>query len=235
MKTEIKEQISAFVDGELSAEEADLLVRRLGADPALQAYAAKLMRISQAMRGERSHAGRQFAGGVMAALDGEPALDAEANTGSDESTAAADGAPARRSSSDGWLRYVAGGGIAAAVAVAVLLSLPALQQEPVDDRLVAPLIAADGPADNASRASIDYVVPETLTDSGLVAADPELAAYYLSHSVTAPSLAPGNGRVRMLTGGDADEVTQPPAEAARDEEAPDTARGGRADETGAPH
>lgn len=113
MNDALKEQISAFVDGELSESETELLVRRLSQSPELRALVAGYITIGRAARGEPAWAGLQtlrdrITSGIG---DGEPI------TVSDVSAAL----PAGR-----WLRPVAGVGIAATVAAVALLGLQSI-------------------------------------------------------------------------------------------------------------
>ena len=57
MNDAIKTQISAFVDGELPQNEAELLLRRLCQDVELRNQAAEYLAMGRAMRGERAIAG----------------------------------------------------------------------------------------------------------------------------------------------------------------------------------
>lgn len=185
MTQEIREQLSAFVDDELSEAEAELLIRRLGADPALRSEAGRMLQLSQSVRGERSLADAGFAARIFAAIHDEPELpQAQAQPAIDND------------SRFGWGRMVAGGGIVAAVAVLAITALPGGDQLTAPDAALP--VAADATPQN-EELPYEYVVPATLQDSGLVSADPELAAYFLSHSVSGPSLAPGAGRARMLS------------------------------------
>ena len=123
----------------------------------------------------------------------------------------------RSSGAGGWLRMAAGGGIVAAVAGLALFALPDAGR--IDD---APPVAAEVdrqlPAGLAGSAeSFEYTVPAQLNDSGLISADPELAAYFFNHSISAPSIAPGSGRARMLSDDAMPEAPEQPDE-------PETAR-----------
>ena len=53
MNDAIKAQISAYVDGELPDNEAELLVRRMSQDKAMREQAAEYLAVSRALRGER--------------------------------------------------------------------------------------------------------------------------------------------------------------------------------------
>ncbi|MEO0345920.1 MAG: sigma-E factor negative regulatory protein [Pseudomonadota bacterium] len=206
MTEEIQEQISAFIDGELPEAEAELLVRRLATDAALRAEAERQMRLSQAIRGEASVADAGFSARVLAAIHDEPTLD--------EAAEAPPAAPAHRGS---WMRMAAGGGIVAGVAAIALLALPDAVQSPTIEAQTADTVSepAAGLPDTAE--SCEYTVPEQINDSGLVSANPELAAYYLSHSVNSPSIAPGSGRARILsTEGNSDTAESETDDAADD-------------------
>ena len=57
MNDAIKTQISAFVDGELPQNEAELLLRRMSHDKELRQQAAEYLALGRAMRGEKTLAG----------------------------------------------------------------------------------------------------------------------------------------------------------------------------------
>ena len=59
MNDAIRMQISAFVDGELPDNEADLLLRRMGQDAGLRRSVAEYLAIGRAMRGEACWARRR--------------------------------------------------------------------------------------------------------------------------------------------------------------------------------
>ena len=110
MNQQIDEQLSALMDGELERDQTRFLLKRLATDSELP------------LRWERYHVARQtirrhelvlasgFADAVMARLDLEPALHVRGT--------------------HAWLRWGAGGAIAASVAVAALvLTRPALEPD----------------------------------------------------------------------------------------------------------
>ena len=85
MNDAIKMQISAFVDGELPENEAQLLLRRMSQDRHLRQQASTYLMIGRALRGERSVAGMtSLRERISAAIDdsvqeeGPEAADAEA-------------------------------------------------------------------------------------------------------------------------------------------------------------
>lgn len=115
MNEALKEQISAYVDGELSEAESALLVRRLSQDAELRALAASYLSIGRAVRGEAAAPG-------LATLRARIADGLEL----DESAAA----EAERPTEKAWLRPLAGVGIAATVAAVTLLGLQTVGDAP---------------------------------------------------------------------------------------------------------
>lgn len=116
MNDAIKMQISAFVDGELPQNEAELLLRRLCHDRSLRQQATEYLAMGRVMRGERVIVG-------MASLRERIAAELD-DTAFDQTTATS--AP----KSPGYLRPVAGLAIAAAVALVALLGLQQLSYGP---------------------------------------------------------------------------------------------------------
>jgi sigma-E factor negative regulatory protein RseA len=105
MTDTLKEQLSAFLDGELPEAETTLLLKRLERDDELKATLSRYSLIGAVMRSDGDvPAARHVAARVRAALAGEPSL------------AATGGAR--------WARPVAGLAIAATVAMATVLLLP---------------------------------------------------------------------------------------------------------------
>ena len=136
MNEAIKMQISAFVDGELPQNEAELLLRRLCQDRTLRQQAAEYLSMGRIMRGERSVAGMAtLRDRILAELDDKVFEDAE---------------PDRKSASSRFLRPMAGAAIAATVALAALLGLQRMGDVPEVDSAV-----VDGTVVEAG-----YTVPE---------------------------------------------------------------------------
>jgi negative regulator of sigma E activity len=104
MNDMINEQLSALADNELSADEARFLLKRIANEPALRQQWDRLHLIRACLRRELTPLkGNEFAAGVMAAI----------------------AAPAPRAALPFWLKPLAGGAIAAAVAaVALLVATP---------------------------------------------------------------------------------------------------------------
>lgn len=110
MNDAIKMQVSAFVDGELPDNEAELLVRRLSQDYELRQQVADYLAFGRVMRRESGVAGvEQLRDRISAELDDRPSQDN------------ADRAPTSNPSR--LLRPLAGVAIAATVAVVAILGL----------------------------------------------------------------------------------------------------------------
>ena len=121
-------QVSAFVDGELPENEAELLVRRLSQDAVLRQQVAEYLAIGRIMRGEYSAQGSDVLRERIAAeLDERPLQDA------------ADSVAVEKSSR--YVRPLAGFAIAASVALIAIIGLR--QTAGVDDEPNAGSLVAD--------------------------------------------------------------------------------------------
>lgn len=109
MNEAIRMQLSAFVDGELPENEAELLLRRLSQDAELRQQVAEFMAIGRAMRGEVQVGGIDRLRDRVADALGEVPVMADAT----------DAAPA----ANRYLKPLAGVAIAATVAVAAIFGL----------------------------------------------------------------------------------------------------------------
>lgn len=110
MNEAIRMQVSAFVDGELPENEAELLVRRLSQDALLRKQAAEYLAIGRVMRGEYNVRGTDVLRERIAA---------ELDAGSPQDMADEPVVAARSR----FARPLAGLGIAAAVALVAILGL----------------------------------------------------------------------------------------------------------------
>src|SRR5579864_2931066 len=124
MSEQIREQVSAFLDGELPNSETELLLKRLTRDAELRESFGRYALIGESLRGgPHARLSHGFPGRVNRAIDGEPL--------------AADPANARGQSTVWWQRF-AGATVAAGVAAVAVV---ALQQ-----RAIAPTFRAALPA-----------------------------------------------------------------------------------------
>ncbi|WP_395681136.1 sigma-E factor negative regulatory protein [Dokdonella sp.] len=182
MNEQIDEQLSALVDGELERDQTRFLLRRVAADPALPLRWERYQVARQALRRQQTFVLRPgFAAAVMEQLAQEPALRARGGQ---------------------WLRWGAGGAIAASVAVAALvLTRPAEVPTAVATRspLAAPSITiAAAPASattTVTPAPVEIRPPLLLPNAPLDASpasfgteigstavlDPRLQSYVVRH------------------------------------------------------
>jgi sigma-E factor negative regulatory protein RseA len=211
MNDPIKEQLSAFLDGELPPAETELLLRRFDRDAAaLESRCGRYRLIGDALRGV---GGRVPSDGFAARVHLAVAAETIAPSGRREVARA----------TRAWLRPVAGMGIAAGVAAVAILGLRVdgpgesatsiAQTPPVVSGTATLSSASDGISDASS-----YVVPVTMT-RGTAIVPTRLTNYVVAHSEYSSPL----GRRNVLTGLLADnpaERVEPPAQA---EAAPESA------------
>ena len=176
MSEQIREQVSAFLDGELPSSETELLLKRLTRDPELRQSFGRYALIGESLRGGGGASlTLGFAARVNRTIDGEPAAPV---------------LPAARTAPLRWWKPLAGTAVAAGVAA---IAVVALQQ-----RAVAPGVSA-GPrmmAQNvhqlsASKEPISYTVP-TLATAPAMMAPARLTNYVFAHSKYSVGLGQGN-------------------------------------------
>jgi negative regulator of sigma E activity len=129
-------QLSAFVDGELPENEAELLLRRLSQDVVLRQQVAEFMAIGTAMRGDVQPKGTDdLRGRVAAALDAAPAMED-----------IADEVPV----DDRLVRPMVGFAIAATVALVAIFGLRQMAgvEGVLDDQPVADIAITQPPVDD---------------------------------------------------------------------------------------
>jgi len=164
MTDQISDQISAFIDNELTADESALLVRRFERDTEARARAMRYTLIGASLRGELLEPHPSvLRERVAAALSGAPAANVQ---------------KVRERSTARWARPLLGLGIAATVAVAAIGTLRSLNEAAVSPGVSAPLAASQRQALEAAQAQL-YVVPEPSDLSGTVA--PIRLTNYLMH------------------------------------------------------
>jgi len=190
MSEQIREQVSAFLDGELPNTETELLLKRLTRDGELRESFGRFALIGEALRGSGSQMlTRGFASRVNLAIDGEPA----------HATALA--TPPRATK---WWRPIAGVTVAAGVAAVAIV---ALQQRAISPRSGAsPVTAQSVTAQNVTaqnvtapletaaanqmpvqggggpREALSYTVPAVSTDAPSAISPARLTNYVFAHS-----------------------------------------------------
>jgi len=178
MSEQIREQVSAFLDGELPNSETELLLKRLTRDGELRESFGRYALIGEAIRGTtRGLLTKGFAGRVNLAIDGELI-------------------PVNGQFSQArgprWWRPFAGAAVAAGVAAVAVV---ALQQRAVAPTLrtgtqLTAQVAAPAPtaaiaesgAVPASREAISYTVPATSPAAPAAMPPARLTNYVFAHS-----------------------------------------------------
>jgi sigma-E factor negative regulatory protein RseA len=173
MSEQIREQVSAFLDGELPNSETELLLKRLTRDGELRESFGRYALIGEALRGPGPLMAKGFAVRVNFAIDGEPL------------PANGQGSQAR---APRWWRPLAGAAVAAGVAVVAVV---ALQQRAVVPALRpgAPVTAQNAPASapvlavvQPPREAISYTVPAASPVAPAAMPPARLTNYVFAHS-----------------------------------------------------
>ncbi|MGO9514064.1 MAG: sigma-E factor negative regulatory protein [Steroidobacteraceae bacterium] len=194
MSEQIREQVSAFLDGELPSSETELLLKRLTRDAELRESFGRYALIGESLRGaSRAPLTRGFAGRVNCAIDGEPMV---------ANSQAARARPPR------WWRPVAGAAVAAGVAAVAVVALQQRADVPTG-RPVSPVTAQNVRA-APSREAISYTVP-AVPEAPAVLPAARLTNYVFAHSKYSSVLGQSNVLSALLA--DADE--QDPASSGR--------------------
>jgi sigma-E factor negative regulatory protein RseA len=194
MSDQIREQVSAFLDGELPSSESELLLKRLTRDVELRASFGRYALMGETLRGAASRApvSRGFAARVNRAIDGEPA------TAIPQVMRAARGR---------WWRPVAGAAVAASVAAVAVV---ALQERAVAPGVsAAPRVIAQNAKPAQTMEALSYYIPPPAASTGATAAVPaaRLTSYVFAHSNYVSGLGQGNVMSGLLS--DPDDL--PPA------------------------
>ena len=168
MSEQIHDQVSAFLDDELSGEECAFLVRRLERDPKARNKFIRYSLIGSALRSELV----QPDPGILSRRIGE-ALDGAPAPARAPAAAAAVGAT---SPPPKWINPAFGVGIAATVAIAALFTVRTLND--IND---GPAAVTAGPLQAESVEVPTYVVPAEALQSSAVAAPPVRLTNYLMH------------------------------------------------------
>jgi sigma-E factor negative regulatory protein RseA len=175
MSEQIREQVSAFLDGELPSSETELLLKRLTRDPELRQSFGRYALIGESVRGGGTSLSLGFATRVNRTIDGEPAVPALPSAGT---------RPLR------WWKPIAGTAVAAGVTA---LAVVAWQQ-----RAVAPgatsaprMMAQNVHLLVAPKEPLSYTVP-TPAAAPTMMAPARLTNYVFAHSKYSVGLGQGN-------------------------------------------
>ena len=183
MSEQIREQVSAFLDGELPNSETELLLKRLTRDGELRESFGRYALIGEAVR--CTSAGlltKSFAGRVNFAIDGE---------------AVPGNGQVPLSHATRWWRPLAGAVVAAGVAAVAVVALQQRAVAPVPRTGVAltaqntlpaqiavpvPVPVPAAAAVQAPREAISYTVPATSPEAPAAMAPARLTNYVFAHS-----------------------------------------------------
>jgi sigma-E factor negative regulatory protein RseA len=178
MSEQIREQVSAFLDGELPNSETELLLKRLTRDGELRESFGRYALIGEAIRGTtRGLLTKGFAGRVNLAIDGEllPV-----------------NGPVSQARGLRWWRPIAGAAVAAGVAAVAVVALQQRAVAPtlrtgtqLTARVAAPAQSAAmavGGAVPAPREAISYTVPTTSPAPPSAMPPARLTNYVFAHS-----------------------------------------------------
>ena len=205
MSEQIREQISAFLDGELPRAETDLLLKRLTRDAELRQTFGRYALIGEACRGD---AGTRLSSGFAANI--ERALAAEAPLSGIE----------RRPQTRRLWRHAASAAVAAGVAVVAVFALQQRANTPtlglhrpkfantlsVTPQFHAPTVVAD-----AGHEALSYTVPTTLAEAPEALPPARLTNYVFAHSEYTSFLGQRSLLSGLIAEPDSTTVIEPPA------------------------
>jgi sigma-E factor negative regulatory protein RseA len=187
MSEQIREQVSAFLDGELPGSETELLLKRLTRDPELRQSFGRYALIGETLRGASSVSlSLTFAARVNRTIDGEPAAPLQ---------------PATRARPLRWWKPIAGTAVAAGVAAVAVV---ALQQRAVAPGLPAAprMMVQNARLMTVPKEALSYTVPAAPSAPATLA-PARLTSYVFAHSKYSVGLGQGN-LLSTLLSGDAD-------------------------------
>jgi sigma-E factor negative regulatory protein RseA len=198
MTDTLKEQLSAFLDGELPEAETTLLLKRLERDDDLRGTLSRYSLIGAVLRTDGDvPAARHVAARVSAAIAREPSLDK---------------AGRRPAGPPRWIRPAAGLAVAASVAMATIVLLPQWIGGDASTVVVASTVpdAGAGPTGSALLANTQivpvaatveepaqsYTTPQASPEALVPLSSAQLASYLVAHSEYTSPLA----RSSIVTG-----------------------------------
>jgi sigma-E factor negative regulatory protein RseA len=176
MSEQIREQVSAFLDGELPSSETELLLKRLTRDPELRQSFGRYALIGESLRGvSGASLSLGFAARVNRTIDGEPAAPA---------------LPAARMHPLHWWKPIAGTAVAAGVAAVAIV---ALQQRAVAPGVTAAprMVVQNVRLATVPKEPLSYTVPSPAVAPAMVA-PARLTNYVFAHSRYSVGLGQGN-------------------------------------------
>ena len=187
MSEQIREQVSAFLDGELPNSETELLLKRLTRDAELRESFGRYALVGECLRGGGGgRLSQDFRVRVNRAIDGEPR------------TVASEGLPAV--TLQRWWRPAAGAAVAAGVMAVAVLSF---QQRADAPGAVAALPAGPRLAAVAQpHEALSYTVPTVVGEAPSAMPAARLTSYVFAHSRYSSVLGQSNVLSGLLTDSD---------------------------------
>jgi negative regulator of sigma E activity len=173
MTDQINDQISAFIDNELSADESALLVRRFDRDSEARARALRYTLIGASLRGEL--------------LEPHPSVLRQRVAAALSGGVAPSPSRPRESVLDRWSRPLLGVGIAATVAVVAIGTLRSLNEAALPPGNTPSLVAVPLQVRDPVAAP-SYVVPAATEASPTATVAPRLTNYLMHHGWVASGL-----------------------------------------------
>jgi sigma-E factor negative regulatory protein RseA len=194
MSEQIREQVSAFLDGELPNAETELLLKRLARDAELRESFGRYALIGEACRGApHEHLTRGLTARINRAIDGEPK----------PAYGSAYQARSRR-----WWHPVAGAAVAAGVAAVAVV---ALQQRAVSPSLrPASAMVAQNIAAGQNKELPIYTTPAAAGEAPAALPAARLTNYVFAHSKYSSVLGQSNVLSGLLTASDEEPTPAPP-------------------------
>jgi sigma-E factor negative regulatory protein RseA len=189
MSEQIREQVSAFLDGELPSSETELLLKRLTRDPELRQSFGRYALIGETLRGGGGASlSLTFAARVNRTIDGEPAAPA---------------LPAARARPLRWWRPIAGTAVAAGVTAIAVVTWQ--QRAGAPSVTAAPRVMAQNVRlATVAKEPLSYTVPTPAAAPAMLA-PARLTNYVFAHSKYSVGLGQSNLLATLLSG-DADAV-----------------------------
>jgi sigma-E factor negative regulatory protein RseA len=182
MSEQIREQVSAFLDGELPSTETELLLKRLTRDGELRESFGRYALIGEALRGGRQTLlTKGFSSRVNLAIDGEPV----------PASGAGGLKPAAR-----WWRPFAGAAVVAGVAAVAIFAMqqrsltPGLGESGAQTAVNTPAqLSGAAPLLAETHEAISYTVPAAPATATVAAPTGRLTNYMFAHSKYSYGLA----------------------------------------------
>jgi sigma-E factor negative regulatory protein RseA len=192
MSEQIREQVSAFLDGELPNSETELLLKRLTRDTELRESFGRYALVGEVLRGgARAHLSQDFRLRVNRAIDGEPLTAAGPR---------AAGANLAR-----WWRPAAGAAVAAGVMAVAVVSFQQRADVPVLAATAVPHTAPLTARSEPPHEALSYTVPSTVAATRTALPAARLTSYVFAHSKYSSLLGQSNMLSGLLTDADEDE------------------------------